>query len=219
MTTTSADNQRTESEDNAASVDTAAVNPHKSEPGDNEQDLRGRRRLSGPRQWFAGLTQLTNRAATIAAVILALLLSAAVTTALVLSHNIFEHEATEQAARVARESAQTSIPAVLSYDFNSIDTEFAKAGGYLTGSFRDDFAKLASGVIIPAAHRDSIITKATVSESSVVSATADRVVLLVFLNQETTSSAYQGQRLDGSRIRVGMASVDGQWLISEITPL
>ncbi|GAA5054508.1 hypothetical protein [Nocardia callitridis] len=147
-----------------------------------------------------------------------LLIVAGVATA-VFAHRASEHSAIGSAAQAARAAAQTRVPTVLSYDVNTIDTEFAKVTDNLTGKFRDDFAQLSSSVIIPAAHKDAIVTKATVAGSAVVTAARDRVTLLLFLNQETTSSHYQGPRLDGSRVRVTMAGSGDDWLISEITPV
>lgn len=172
-----------------------------------------------PRQWFRRLSTIGRRATTATFVVLALILGTAITTTVLCGRSISDHSATVTAARAARDSAQSRIPTVLSYDFNTIDTEFPKVTDNLTGTFRDDFAKLSSSVITPAAHRDSIITTAKVVESSVVTAAVDKVTMLVFLDQETTSSKYQGPRLDGSRIRVTMTQADDRWLIADITPV
>ncbi|MFI6365261.1 hypothetical protein ACIBG0_21190 [Nocardia sp. NPDC050630] len=172
-----------------------------------------------PRQWFRRLSAIGRRATIATFVVLALILGTAITTMVLFGRSVSDHSATATAARAARDSAQSRIPTVLSYDFNTIDTEFPKVTDNLTGTFRDDFAKLSSSVIIPAAHRDSIITTAKVVESSVVTAAVDKVTMLVFLDQETTSSKYQGPRLDGSRIRVTMTPAGDRWLISDITPV
>ncbi|WP_327097653.1 hypothetical protein OIE68_01880 [Nocardia vinacea] len=172
-----------------------------------------------PRQWFRHVSALGRRATIAIFVVLALMLCAATTTTVLFGHSTSQHSAAEAAARAARDSAQSRIPTVLSYDFNTIDTEFPKVTDNLTGTFRDDFSKLSSTVIIPAAHRDSIVTTAKVVETSVVTATVDKVAVLLFLDQETTSSKYQGPRLDGSRIRVTMTHADDRWLISDITPV
>ncbi|WP_433679164.1 hypothetical protein [Nocardia sp. CA-119907] len=69
-----------------------------------------------------------------------------------------------------------------------MDSEFASATDNLTGAFRADFAQLSSRVIVPAAHRDSIITRAKVVGTSLVAADPGKVTLLLFLDQETTSA-------------------------------
>jgi Mce-associated membrane protein len=165
------------------------------------------------------LSTLSRRSTIATLVVLGLLLSAATATTIVFALSAADHNATAAATRAACDSAQSRVPKVLSYDFNTIDKDFPAAAGNLTGKFRDDFGQLGSSVIIPAAHRDSIITKATVVGSSVVTADAGKVTLLLFVNQETTSSKYQGPRLDGSRVRVTMTDSAGTWLISDITPV
>ncbi|MEU1994050.1 hypothetical protein ABZ511_06335 [Nocardia gamkensis] len=173
----------------------------------------------GLRKWFVRLAALSKRATLISAAVIALLLAAMILTVVLLGNSLAQHRAIADSAQAARDAAQSRIPVVLSYDFHTVDTEFPKAAENLTGTFREDFGKLGSTVIISAAHRDSIVTKAKVVESSVISASADKVDVLLFVNQETTSSKYQGPRLDGSRVRVTMTQTSGKWLISEITPI
>ncbi|MFE7722668.1 hypothetical protein ACFU44_26920 [Nocardia rhizosphaerihabitans] len=172
-----------------------------------------------PQRWFRHLSAMNRRTTIITFVVLGLLLGAATTTTVVFGRSVSQHDAKTAAAQSAQEAARSSIPTVLSYNFNTIDTEFPRVTDNLIGKFRIDFAELSSKVIIPIAHRDSIITTAKVVESSIVTADVDKVTVLLFLNQETSSAKYQGPRLDGSRIRVGMTNVDGRWLISDITPV
>ncbi|WP_051174931.1 hypothetical protein [Nocardia exalbida] len=179
--------------------------------------VRSRQRL--PRRWFRRLSTMNKRTTITTFVVLALLLGAVTTTTVVLGRSVTQHNATTAAAQSAQEAARSRISTVLSYNFNTIDTELPRVTDDLTGKFRSDFAEISSKVIIPIAHRDSIITTAKVVESSIVTADVDKVTVLLFLNQETSSAKYQGPRLDGSRIRVEMTKVDGQWLISDITPV
>lgn len=173
----------------------------------------------GVRDRIQRLSRMSRRSATVTLVVLGLLVGAGTAATAVFGRSAADHNAAATAMKAARDSAQSRVPKVLSYDYNTVDSEFPGATQNLTGTFRDDFAKLGSSVIIPAAHRDSIVTKATIVGTSVVSADRDKVVLLVFLNQSTTSTKYQGPRLDGSRVRVTMADAAGTWLISDITPV
>ncbi|MGY4101943.1 hypothetical protein ACW2Q0_20690 [Nocardia sp. R16R-3T] len=171
------------------------------------------------RHRLGGLFRLSRTAAIVSTVVLGLLLGGTTVTTVLLERSLSGHRAVTTAVREARDSAQSRVPKVLSYDFNTVDTEFPTATQNLTGKFHDDFGKLVTSVIIPAAHRDSIVTKATIVGAAVVSAGQDEVTLLLFLNQETTSTKYQGPRLDGSRVRVTMARDAGTWLVSDITPV
>lgn len=165
------------------------------------------------------LARVGNRTAVVTLALLVVLLGVTVTATVVLTRDVNRHAAIASAAQDATEAARSRVPAVLSYDFTTVDAEFPKLADNLTGKFREDYGTLATNVIIPAAHRDSIVTKATVAGAAVVSAEQASVTVLLFLNQETTSAKYQGPRLDGSRVRVLMTEQSGTWLISEITPL
>ncbi|MBF6149553.1 hypothetical protein [Nocardia nova] len=199
--------------------DNAAV----AESGEQKQDSTARGpRLIGRlaiRRRFERLSSLSRTTTITTLVVLGLLLGGSIAATGLLGQNLSDHRAVAAAERQARDSAQTRVPKVLSYDFNTVDSEFPTATQNLTGKFRDDFGKLGTSVIIPAAHRDAIVTKATIVGTAVVSASRDEVTLLLFLNQETTSTKYQGPRLDGSRVRVTMTRDSGTWLISDITPV
>ncbi|MGV9668193.1 hypothetical protein [Nocardia niigatensis] len=171
------------------------------------------------RRRLGALFRLSRTAAIVSTVVLGLLLGGTTVTTVLLERSVSDHRAVTTSVREARDSAQSRVPKVLSYDFDTVDSELPTATKNLTGKFHDDFAKLGTSVIIPAAHRDSIITKATIVGTAVASAGRDEVTLLLFLNQETTSTKYQGPRLDGSRVRVTMARDAGTWLISDITPV
>jgi Mce-associated membrane protein len=58
-----------------------------------------------------------------------------------------------------------------------------------------------------------------VSESGVVSASSDRVVVLLYLNQATQNKNVQGTRMDLNRVRMTMVRVGGDWKISRAEPL
>lgn len=199
--------------------DNAAV----AESGEQKQDSTARGpRLIGRlaiRRRLERLSSLSRTTTITTLVVLGLLLGGSIAATGLLGQNLSDHRAVAAAEREARDSAQTRVPKVLSYDFNTVDSEFPTATQNLTGKFRDDFGKLGTSVIIPAAHRDAIVTKATIVGTAVVSAGRDEVTLLLFLNQETTSTKYQGPRLDGSRVRVTMTRDSGTWLISDITPV
>lgn len=63
------------------------------------------------------------------------------------------------------------------------------------------------------------MTKATVRNGAVVSADTDQVVMLVYLDQATTSKALTAPRLDNVGVRVTVSDVDGKWLVSQLDRL
>ncbi|AHI01066.1 hypothetical protein [Kutzneria albida] len=136
---------------------------------------------------------------------------------------LYQRQAQASALDTARDSAaeaaKTRLPQLLSYDYHTVDHDLETARAATTGSFSAEFAALASKVVAPAAKDQQIVTKTTVSDSSVISAQPDRVVLLVFLDQVTQSKSEQASRVDGARVRVTLQRADDQWLVAELTPV
>jgi Mce-associated membrane protein len=116
-------------------------------------------------------------------------------------------------------SARTRVPAMLSYSYKNV-TSFAKdAPANATGKFRQDYARLISTVIAPAAKQQHIITRATVKSAGVIDAHTDQVDVLVLLDQTTQSKSSATGRIDGSRIKVSMRKAGGTWLVEDLTPI
>lgn len=125
----------------------------------------------------------------------------------------------EQAREAAIAAVEERVESILSYRGTSAADDLAAAQRHLTGAFKDDFATLAKGVIVPAAERDGVSTAAKVVATSVVEASATEVTALVYLNQETTSKARNEPKLDAARLLVTVTEVDGQWLVSDLKPV
>jgi Mce-associated membrane protein len=53
----------------------------------------------------------------------------------------------------------------------------------------------------------------------VVRASANRVVVLLFVNQTTTSTRLDGPKVDLNRVRMTLDRVDGTWLVSDVDAL
>lgn len=116
-------------------------------------------------------------------------------------------------------AARTAAKAVLSYDYRQLDRDFKTASGYLTGTFATEYAKTTSIVVRPTATQTNAVVVAEVRAGSVVSATPDRVVTLLFVNQTTTSNRLKEPRTDFNRVRLTMDHVNDRWLISDIDAL
>ncbi|OLL86426.1 hypothetical protein Ae263Ps1_3481 [Pseudonocardia sp. Ae263_Ps1] len=127
--------------------------------------------------------------------------------------------AAETARAEALEAARGDVVALLSYDFRTVEQSLPAAAENLTGPFHDDYTKLAQDVVIPAAKEQQTTTSTAVSRAGVISAGPDDVTALMFLNQTTTTGADPNPKLSGSRIRVELERVDGDWRISALTPL
>ncbi|RVW06545.1 h domain protein [Rhodococcus spongiicola] len=126
---------------------------------------------------------------------------------------------TEQARVDAVQAASNQATAMLSYNYNDVDDQLAAAADGLTGDFKDDYNKLVQETIAPGAKEGKITVEATVQAASIVSATAEEAVVLLFVNQITTSDASPDAATTGSRVRMYMHKDGDRWLTDKLTPV
>jgi len=176
------------------------------EPGPDTATRRGRRRL---------LTAA-----------LCVLLVAGLVAVAVLGWRYREGVQAEQARGQALTAARQAAPVVLSYDYRHLDRDFAAARARLTGHFRDEYSKTTTTVVGPTARKYHGVVKATVAQptggspaASVISASADRAVVLLFVNQVTTSTQVSGSRVDLNRVRMTLTRTAGDWKVSGVDAL
>jgi Mce-associated membrane protein len=124
-------------------------------------------------------------------------------------------DARGQAAAAGRKAAETA----LSYDYRDLDKSFAAARATMTPEFAakfDETAKVAGEL----ATKTKATVRAEVREVGVRDGDADRVTLIIFVNQTTTSTITQGKpRVDLNRTRFTMVRNGDQWLVQEIAGL
>ncbi|EFL31715.1 conserved hypothetical protein [Streptomyces viridochromogenes DSM 40736] len=134
---------------------------------------------------------------------------------------------TEKARTEALAAARKAAPIVLSYDYRHLDKDFSRARAHLTGDFRDEYGKTTKTVVAPTARKYRGTVKATVAApgsagapaASVVSASPDKVVVLLFINQATKSTQVSGSRLDLNRVRMTMNRTGEGWKVSAVDAL
>ena len=66
--------------------------------------------------------------------------------------------------------------------------------------------------------KNQVKLTADAAATSIVSATDDKVVALVFVNQVTTAKGAANQRVDSSRVLVTLTRSGGDWRISKLKP-
>ncbi|GAA2488775.1 hypothetical protein [Streptomyces gobitricini] len=158
---------------------------------------------------------------------LAVLLVAGLTAAALLAREYRDGRGAERARAEAAAAARKAAPVVLSYDHRRLERDFAAARAHLTGPFRDEYRRTTTSVVAPTARKYRGVVKATVVEPpgggdpavSVVSASRDRVVVLLFVNQVTTSTQVSGPRVDLNRVRMNLTLTSGGWKVSAVDAL
>ena len=105
------------------------------------------------------------------------------------------------------------------YDYRHLDRDFARAERGLTGGFAKDYATTTETAVRPTAEEVQAVVKAEVASSSVVRAAQNTVVVLLFVNQTTTSTRVDGPQVDLNRVRMTLTRVGEDWKISAVTAL
>ena len=138
---------------------------------------------------------------------------------LFLGQKAWQGRNTEQARAGASAAARTAAELVLSYDYRQLDKSFAAARATLSPDFADDFDQTAK-VVGEQATKTKATVRAEVREVAVRDGDADRVTLLVFVNQTTTSTITQGKpRIDLNRARFTMVRSGDTWQVQQIEGL
>ena len=126
-------------------------------------------------------------------------------------------ERVEVARSDAVRSAKTLVPTVLSYDYRRLDADLAKAKASTTGRFATEYAGVVDGSLRQVAAKDEVVSKASVTGSSLVTATEDRAVVLLFVTQSTTRAGAKVPTISTSRVQASLALRGGDWLVAGIT--
>ena len=116
------------------------------------------------------------------------------------------------------QAATDSTIAILSYQPDTVDRDLTAAADRLTGDFRDQYTQLITSVVTPGAKQMHIAAIATVPAASLVSATANQAMVLVFVNQ-TTIIGNDPPTNTTSSVRVTLEKVGDRWLISQFEPV
>jgi Mce-associated membrane protein len=120
----------------------------------------------------------------------------------------------DQASGAARAAAERAIVPILSYDAGDLEASKTAAEGYLTGSYRKEYAKLFDGVIAANAPSTGTVVQAELVRSGVVRADDDRVQVFLLVDQSRTNKADKKPVVYKNWVTVTMEQVDGDWLVS-----
>ena len=116
-------------------------------------------------------------------------------------------------------AARAHAQQILSYDHRTLDADFARAEKALTGTFKREYGRTTDTVVRPSAEQYKVVVKAEVTAASVVRASENRVVVLLYVDQTTTSTRLEGPKVDLNRVRMTLVENDGNWLVSELDAL
>jgi Mce-associated membrane protein len=128
-------------------------------------------------------------------------------------------QAVDDARGAATRAASSAATKVLSYDYRHLAADFAAGTAQTTGAFRDQYARTTSQAVQQVATQTKATVVAQVASTGVVRASGDEVVVVLFVNQTTTSNRLERPQLDQNRVEMTMTRVGGRWLISQVRGL
>lgn len=126
-----------------------------------------------------------------------------------------EH-ALDDARASALQAGQDSAVALSSYDYRSLDTDFAAVTDRSTPGFRKSFTQ-TSDSLKKVLTQYSATAKSTVVAAGVTSSSQQHAVVLVFINQTATNTNQKaGPTTDQSRVQVTLSRSGSRWLIEAV---
>lgn len=124
----------------------------------------------------------------------------------------YQHERLDTARDEASAAAGKYAVDLTSYDFGKLDENFKTVAGNSTASFAQQYHDTTNG-IKPLLQQYKAVSKSTVLQSGIVSATTDRVVAVLFVDQTITNTNSPQARIDRNRVELTLSHQDGRWLI------
>jgi Mce-associated membrane protein len=130
-----------------------------------------------------------------------------------------DEQTDDAVAQSAVNAARDGTVALLSYKPDTLNQDFAAARSHLTGDFLNYYDQFTKEVVSPAAQTKGVATTAQVVGAATSELSPDKAVVLVFVNQATTSKERPDPAMASSTVKVSLAKVHGAWLINKFDPI
>jgi Mce-associated membrane protein len=116
-------------------------------------------------------------------------------------------------------AARAGTIALLSYKPDTLNQDFEAAKSHLSGDFRNYYDQFTKQVITPAAQSKGVTTTAQVVGAAATELHRNSAVVLIFVNQVTTSKERPDPSMASSSVLVSVAKQQGDWLITKFDPV
>lgn len=139
----------------------------------------------------------------------------------VASAGLWAHRGSNQrdaAVRAALAASTAAAQAIFSYDYRSFDTSVANGQSFVTGAFATEYSQ-TTAALKPTAIAEKAVVRAAVSSTGVVSGRANRVEVLLFLNQYRRNANIDGEKVDQNRVVLTLVPVKGEWKVTAATAI
>ncbi|MBV8860679.1 MAG: hypothetical protein JO259_02305 [Mycobacterium sp.] len=130
-----------------------------------------------------------------------------------------DQQTDDAATQAAVGAARDGTIALLSYKPETLNQDLAAAKSHLTGDFLNYYDQFTKQVVTPAAKQKAVTTTAQVVGAAASQMHPDSAVVLVFVNQVTTSKERPDPAMASSSVLVSMIKVHDAWLITKFDPI
>lgn len=151
--------------------------------------------------------------------LLLLLVSGGLTAWLYFTEYRPDTQTDDAVAQVVTTAAREGTTALLSYKPDTLDQDFAAAKSHLTGDFLNYYENFTREIVTPAAKEKAVTTTAQVVSAAVSELRPGSAVVVVFVDQSTTSKDRPDPSMSASSVLVSLTKADGRWLITSFDPL
>jgi Mce-associated membrane protein len=165
-----------------------------------------------------GLLRVLRRIVPIVLVLL-LLISGGMATWLYFKQYRPDQQTDASVSRAVASAASDGTTALLSYSSDSLDKDFAAARSHLAGDFLSYYDQFTQQSVAPVAKQKSMKTTARVTGAAVSELHPDSAVVLVFVDQTTTTKDSPQPAVAVTSALVHLTRVNGNWLITKFTPV
>jgi Mce-associated membrane protein len=128
---------------------------------------------------------------------------------------LWQQRQIERAGEEAQQAAVAYAQVLTSIDSTKVDENFAQVLDGATGEFKDMYTQ-SSVQLRQLLVDNKANAHGVVLDSAVQSATTDKVVVLLFVDQSVSNTSVPDPRVDRSRIKMTMENVDGRWRASKV---
>ncbi|MGP4055649.1 tetratricopeptide repeat protein [Mycobacterium sp. 4D054] len=132
-----------------------------------------------------------------------------------LGWQLWQERQIAQAGEQARQAAAEYAQVLTSIDSSKVDENFDAVLDGATGEFKDMYSQ-SSTELRQLLIDNKAAAHGVVLESAVQSASKDKAVVLLFVDQSVTNTNVPDPRIDRSRIKMTMDYIDGRWRASKV---
>ncbi|RKT87943.1 Mce-associated membrane protein [Saccharopolyspora antimicrobica] len=123
--------------------------------------------------------------------------------------------AVEDARRTALEAARTYASDLSTYDFTSLDRNFAAITANSHGQFAEQYREISDS-LTELIRQNRAVSKGSVLSAGIAEADLQRAVVTLFVDQEITNVNNPQPRIDRNRMQMTLLRIEERWLIEDI---